>query len=304
MEKLSEIRFSEELKKRVGEKLGAAYSVELSGVPDNRADAGLFILISPKGNDAMLARGRISPIYQAYLAGHEIDTLVDALVLNVIQHEPSNEESDNFVLFLSDWNQVKHSVMFQLLNYEKNAEYLVGKKFIRYHDMAIVFVCPFWNGGKLSKVYPGSDCLDIWGISLKELYHCASENTQRMHPYSLTDGHTLNEIQLEQITPEMKIVNLSFEGPQAFGAAAILYEGMVENLADQFESDIAIVPLSTRTIVICVAPSKEYARRFVWMMRLANEPYPDKLSDYVYYFSRKSKTITCIGDVTGSVEED
>ena len=97
--------------------------------------------------------------------------------------------------------------------------------------------------------------LDLWGIQQNELYKYAHKNTCRLFPYSLQSVcATLNEMS-ENLTaplsvmPEEDLLVLTNQS-RIDGAACILYDNMLEKIAEVLQEDFYVIPSSIHELLI------------------------------------------------------
>ena len=79
-----------------------------------------------------------------------------------------------------------------------------------------------------------------------------------------------------------------------FGAAVLLYDGLLEKIADQIKKNFFILPSSIHEVIL-IPDDEDQEAEELWKMVCeinATQVEPEEvLTDSVYYFSRKNKKI-------------
>lgn len=149
------------------------------------------------------------------------------------------------------------------------------------------------------------------GLSEDELYDLALKNTERLLPLSIkTLNSVIKEIpfdtplsdeEMDEITiPEEFLNPLVISNTKNWhGACAMFYEGALQKVSDFFKDDVYILP-SSRHEVIAVPKSASNPKELADMVKNVNDycvSANDRLSDHVYLFNAKEKTLT-LADTT------
>ena len=82
-----------------------------------------------------------------------------------------------------------------------------------------------------------------------------------------------------------------------YGAASILYPGVLKKYADSFGCDFFIFPSSVHEVILLTdtgIEDREHLYDMVHEVNCQNVPQEELLSDSVYYFSRESGRITIL----------
>lgn len=115
-----------------------------------------------------------------------------------------------------------------------------------------------------------------------KLYHMALENTERIFPPLI-----------ERIDDDIYCVTNS---SHIFGASAILYDNVLESVADMIGSGMYVVPSSIHE-VICVDQDKLDPSDLYDFIRYSNEqllPPKDVLSGSLYYYDRDNSDLMLV----------
>lgn len=155
--------------------------------------------------------------------------------------------------------------------------------------------------------------LECWKITGDELYQLAKVNTPMLFPARI---QTLEQIMFDickaqfgdSLSPDM-IEELSAEedSDSSFyvlsnedgvtGAGCILYEGCLRKFAEQYHSDLIILPSSIHEVLlVCDRGEMNYQElnEMVKCINKENVPMEDVLSDRIYRYSRADDKISLI----------
>lgn len=157
--------------------------------------------------------------------------------------------------------------------------------------------------GILWKNEKGEDCLipvtcehlNLWGKQESELFEIAKENTSRLLPVCL---RSMEELLCKFLSEEEKggmqeEIYVLTNRRGYLGAAAMLYEGILERFSAQMGSDLYILPSSIHEVILLPfrGQKKESLQEMVEEINKKEVPCSDILSNKVYQYSKKSGKI-------------
>lgn len=249
---------------------------------------------------------RIAPYYEAYQAGSSPEELADALYGQLTQAVPDF----GFDLGeLGSFEQQKERIIFRLIHYENNKEQLEQLPHRRFYDLAVVFCLYLQEAehGCVTALIRNSH-LETWGCSAEELFSLARENTPRLLPWRLQSLEGMLQDYLAQemgtdretLFPESRRAGglpklfVLTNACGIYGASCILYETVLEYLADSFMQDLYILPSSVHEVILVPASPEFTIENLERIVRDANRTEVDaeeRLSDRVYLYSRRGKRI-------------
>ena len=276
----------------------------------NRLTDGRTVRIEPiQKNNGMVYDGliivdpfiNISPTiylnhyYQHYLSGASASDICDAIFSSYEKNLPTK---DFDISLFRDFSKAKSHIVMKLVNFERNHELLQTVPHIPYLDLAIIFVCCIMEfKHDFATILIQNQHLDFWGINTETLYDIAKTNTPVIQPYlfeHMTD--TLPELSKQNHPHFPKLPLYILTNQQKInGATSILYEGLLEELADKLESDLIILPSSIHEVI--VLPANEDTRNTTDYNYMINEvnttqlSVDEILSDHAYYYSREKKEV-------------
>ncbi|MDE6052316.1 MAG: hypothetical protein K2G55_00840 [Lachnospiraceae bacterium] len=291
----------DEVEKRTGD----SYRVRLNDVRKNN---GVVL----RGLTVMQDDSNIAPTiylnnyYEEYTNGRV--TLINVVndVMDTYNRNKVNQSID--MRSFLNYESVKQSIVYKLVNTEKNKVLLEDIPHIEFLDLSIVFQCLVSQEDfGTASILIHNVHLKLWDISVDELYRAAKENTQRLQEYeikSMTD--VLYEIMKtedeEKFDDDDYISKLSDSIPmyvlsnrsRVEGAACMLYPNLIKDFADAIDSSFYIIPSSIHELLLLPAEHDEESREIKSMIREINDTQvsaEEILSYSLYFYDREEGKI-------------
>lgn len=297
--------FTERVKSRVEEKLGAGCSVDVQKVNKNNGIFYTGMQISEGGIN-------ISPIiyinsqYQKFEKGEiTIDKAADYVV------DTYRERRVGTVVdmrkFLS-YDSVRKNVVYKLVNTGKNKELLEDIPHMEFLDLSIVFQCIVSQEELgMASILIHNVHMKLWDVTAEDLYAAAKENTGRLLPYeikSMTEvlceimesenpgqaDYGEYEAEFADSVPMYVLSNKS----RVEGAACMLYPDLLRDFADKVGSSFYIIPSSIHELLLLPAKDDGEAAEIRDMIREVNDTQvsdEEILSYSLYYYDREEGKI-------------
>ena len=223
-----------------------------------------------------------------------------------------------------DTSKLKDKVFFSLINAEQNRELLNTVPHREFEDLAIVYR---WNIGAGSDgVYTNlvnNDLAEKEGLTENDLYNAASKNTKELFPVSIKNMNEVigemifgesgidEEMQKEfsevmQETPDENCMYVITNESKLFGAASMLYEEPIHELAERVGSDLYILPSSVHEVIAVPADfgSPEELAEMVYEVNMEQVDINDRLSNQVYHYDRDLRTLRLATDTINKSLDD
>lgn len=189
-----------------------------------------------------------------------------------------------------DLSKIMDKVCVRLINRKENKELLKEIPYKEFYDLAVILVIELSDEASIKVT---NNLLSTWGISFNELYEIAKANTERLHPYSIKD---MSEIMAEIVGVSIEEVpsiglHVVTNNRKTFGATCLLYEGILDKIADMLEGNFVILPSSLHEVIVhSVMPgvSIEQLNETVREVNNNEVPKEDVLSDHVYLYNRET----------------
>ena len=215
-----------------------------------------------------------------------------------------------------DTSKLKDKVFFSLINAEQNRELLNTVPHREFEDLAIVYR---WNIGSDSMgTYTNlvnNDLAEKEGLTENDLYNAASKNTKELFPVSIKNMNEVigemifgesgidEEMQKEfsevmQETPDENCMYVITNESKLFGAASMLYEEPIHELAERVGSDLYILPSSVHEVIAVSADfgSPEELAEMVYEVNMEQVDINDRLSNQVYQYDKDLRTLRLATD--------
>lgn len=291
----------EEVERRTGDN----YRVRLNDVTKNN---GVVL----RGLTVMQDDSNISPTiylnnyYEEYINGRA--TLINVVndVMDTYHRNKVNQSVD--MRYFLNYESVKQSIVYKLVNTEKNKTLLEDIPHIEFLDLSIVFQCLIAQEDLgTASILIHNVHMKLWDISVEELYREAKENTQRLQGYeikSMTEvlceimkAENLEEFDYEECRQELSdsvpMYVLSNKS-RVEGAACMLYPNLIRDFADAIGSSFYIIPSSIHELLLLPAKEDKESREIKSMICEINDTQvstEEILSYSLYFYDREEGKI-------------
>ena len=209
-----------------------------------------------------------------------------------------------------DYQQMKSQIVYRIVNYDKNIENLKDSPYIQFMDLAIVVYVEFPVDGITSgAVVVKNEHLELWGVTKEEVLKQAAENTPKlMQPqikkmedtirelFAIGEGEETKEFEIfmnEMRENEMRIpMYVLTNQKNLYGAACMLYEGVLEMFSQELGEDVYILPSSVHEVILVPASIAFPVKELKEMVKEINEtqiPKEEVLSETIYKYSMKER---------------
>ena len=306
--------FLELLMQGLKERLGEEYNIQLNSILKNNSIHMDGIVIR-KGEERITPNIYVEEFYEDYENEVPIEDIIDRITY--IYFEKIGEQSEFHLEFTYD--KMKEHIMYRLVNYEKNKELLKSSPFIKILDLAVTFHCMVQETeDSIGTIRITNEYLNLWGITTKELFQQAKQNTTRLLPPVIRkmddllkeiiqsdelqkwkeEGEAVfTEDQLQQIedgeTPMYVLSNVKGIN----GATCLIYPSVIRNFAKILKSDLYILPSSIHETILLPTShdlSVEELKDMVVEINQTQVPYEEVLSDHIYYYSISKNKLTVL----------
>ena len=290
-------QFIEEVERRVKEKIkgNETITVYIHTAVKNNGKERKGITVSEKGI-------HISPTiyleeyFQQFQEGKPIEKIVEKILQLYEEVKCSHpcEES-----LLQNYEELKGKFACKLIHRGKNEKLLNDIPYVPWMDLAIVvFVLLEVSPYGTATVLVRKEHLEIWGLTEAQLFDEAKKNTPILLPYQFCPMRKL----LREICPyavdegeeEEESLYVLSNKLRSFGAASMLYEGILEKVGQKLGENYYILPSSIHEVIVVPESKSPMKQDLEEMVREINETQVEEdevLSDRVYYFSRKENRL-------------
>lgn len=294
--------FLENVRKEVESRYDSNVSVTLNHVMKNNGTELDGITIMEK--DKNIAPTIYSnSFYDRYREGVSLKAVVSEIIRIYNQNKNSiNINADYF----ENYENVRKTIVYKLVNYQKNKKLLEDVPYKRVLDLAVVFYCLIeQRKGVSATALIHNEHLRIWNVTEDEIYNDALKNTPVLLAGSIVPmSKILSEIAgTAPVDNDEKVCEYTGEdilyvltnSSRVNGAACILYDNLLKKFANDVHSDLYILPSSVHEVIIVPKKNAFDKSELADMVREVNEQgvsQDEILSDNVYEYNRKNGLIT------------
>lgn len=283
------------VKNKVAFALGEGMSLHLHTALKNNGVERVGLTITDK-------RVNISPtIYlEEYYKQFENEISIEDIVESVLEvyHEVKFEHTWQ-VHTVKDFEIMRSKIVYKLIHAAKNETLLQNMPYIAYLDFAIVFYILFEVDESGTATIPIThELIQLWGVSLDEIQQNAFRNAPTLLPAIFKPMQiVIDELMGTNYSEEKFTEDLMFvltNSLRSFGAACILYDGMLDKISEEIGENYYILPSSIHEMIIIPesnSPSRAHLNEMIAEVNQTQVDDEEFLSECVYYYDRKTRTL-------------
>lgn len=150
----------------------------------------------------------------------------------------------------------RNRIIYRLISRSRNRRLLEQMPYIPFLDLAVTFHVVVGITDQCVKTFKIDKKLqEGWGISVEQLLKLAKQNTERLLPLEITDMNTIIQKHMKMDgeliptipgDPGMIVITNRFG---IYGASVVLYEDMIQSIADKLGCDLYVIPSSVHESV-------------------------------------------------------
>ena len=257
----------------------------------------------------------IDRFYKENLSGEEIQKIVTSLYdeFQAAEFEDEIDLSD-----FTEFDKAKEKLAFKLIHAEKNKELLKTVPHKRFYNLAVVFYytvkeAPFFGQ---AVILVHNSHMEKWKTNENELFKIAMDNTPKLFPSKidsmenvmkeiiaetlkadktnadLPDDEVLSNF-LEETLPMYVLTNKQ----KLYGAACMLYPGVLKEFAEKKGQDFYVLPSSVHEVILVpanAASDSETLQNIVTDINRTQVAEDEVLADSVYYYIRSRDKVVLL----------
>lgn len=235
--------------------------------------------------------------YKQFQEGFEIDDIVQNL-LGVYREVKFEHAWD--VHAVKDYETMRSKIVYKLIHAKRNEELLKKLPYIAYLDFAIVFYILFEVGDSGTATIPIThELLELWNVPLDDVHQNAFCNAPVLLPACFKPMQiVIDELMGTNYSDQEPIEDLMYvltNTLRSFGAACILYEGILEKMYEEIGENYYLLPSSIHEMIIVPesnSPSREHLNEMIAEVNQTQVDEEEFLSDYVYYYNGYIKALS------------
>ena len=304
--------FKQEIADNIKDHLPVQYqdsTVQLNTVQKNNEALDAITITSPDSNVSPTIY--LNSFYEDYQNGQDMDTIMDRIADVRVEYEVSQ---DFDVSKITDFDQVKDHIAARVVGMEDNADLLDQRPHAEMDDLAVTYCVMLGEDANGSMSVPiTNQLMETWGVTQEELHDLAKANQDELTPSTFK---SMNEVMAEMMIPQiMDDMGLDREAAQEMvesmmppedkmfvlsneqklnGAAALLDDKMMDQIAEKVGGDFYILPSSVHEVLIVPADAGMDLKDLEAMVQEVNETQvapQDRLSDHVYQYDNETHEV-------------
>lgn len=288
--------FSEKAAKALQERLGRGFHVKVRN--EEETEGTLSIIEIENEREGWFPPVLMEPCYHDFLDGKESEEQFENII-SLIFYGLFGNDCKMFLSLeacLADYEYAKNKIAYALFN----SEHPISEEVLTapYLDMRKVFyiLSTERDGVHYHRFVYKSD-LEKWGVSLDNIHELAMVNTPKLLPAAWTDMADIMEGEAQESEEGAAPFTVLGNTFGIYGAAAMLYPGLLKSLSDKVEMDILILPYTMEEAMIL--PDEKMIPYYEWS-RIAEqikEMLPGKvvLMTHPYLYVRETGRIEIVG---------
>ena len=254
----------------------------------------------------------LNQFFEEYQNGRDLNDIIgdiaDVYIANTVDKQMD-------VSIVTDFEKAKGNILPRLVNSEENQELLAQRPHMIMDDLAVTYHLEMGksDNGNMSVAITNA-ILDMYGISQEELHDLAVANLEEKMPATFQG---MSEVVKEMMLPQiMSDLGLSKEAALDYieqmipdgneqmyvlsndsrlhGAAAVLNEKAMEDIAEKVGGDFFILPSSIHELLVVPKQDGMELSDLEAMVQEVNATQvapEEKLSDHVYEYDAKEKEL-------------
>ncbi len=266
------------------------------------------IVVRLSGDEMVYPTIYIDRFYDRFLKKKETIDDVARHVWEMVNHIEGNKE--HYQDFSFDWECCENKIVYRLISKKMNGDLLRETPHIPFLDMAVIFgmVCSHTEEG-VESLTINQSLSDYWNVSVSDLFHAAEKNTPHIFPAQRRNLLELvfsyigmsNEDLPDEIANDYPPLQFISNAEGVYGAAVVLYPGYLDKIAEEFSSDLFVIPSSIHEMLVLPVNLKGVRdeAELPDMVKRINQDYvrdDEVLSDNIYLYNRKNKKLEIKND--------
>lgn len=282
--------------------LGSRYRVDVKEVRKNNGVVLHGLTITAKGEN-------VAPtIYlEGFLEAYEYGIPFKGIAEEILDaYRRSEPDKGVDIGFFRSFEAVRDRICYKLIGRKGNEELLKDIPYIDFLDLAICFYYAY-QGESLGEgsILIHNSHMEMWESCMAELFGLAKRNTPKLCPWRCCSlDEALAEVE-EESTGE-PAEEPGFELPlkvlsntkRLYGAACILYPGVLETLAQELGGGFLILPSSIHEVLLLpndmmIVEPKEFRQMIEEVNSTCVLP-EEVLSDSLYYYDMADRRVRVV----------
>lgn len=295
-------KFQEQIINEIKKLIAEDKEIKLNKVMKNNGIEQCGITILEKDSNIM-PTFYLEHYYEKYKEGESVEKLASQIV-RLHEENKVNEKLD--VSFFQDFEQVKHQIVFKLINTKLNQKLLQDIPHKQFMDLSIVLYY-LWDFKQFENatVLIRNEHLKMWQVDEEKLFSVAMNNTETILG---SETIKMEEILLNMLRPKEEMLWLKnidskmyvlTNQYRLFGASTMLYDHVIRDFAICNGKNVYIIPSSVHELILIPDDGQIDCSVLNEMVKEVNETQLDRreiLADHVYYYDYEDDVLAACMD--------
>lgn len=253
---------------------------------------------------------KISPNFylQQYYENYKAGDTIEEIVISIAEAYYRSMKEREQINFNLDFASCKDRIVFRLVSFSRNKRIASKVPYLSFLDMMITFhIVMQKTQEELGSVRITREMAKKWNVDTEQLFELARQNTPRLFPVKICTMYAMMTEMMEENVNEWEALSMTQNLTEAKqepyvitntmginGAAVILYQDVLERMADRLKGDYYILPSSIHEVLAIPKQedlSHEELAQMVWEVNATCVPKEEVLSGSVYYYDSKAHKI-------------
>lgn len=269
------------------------------------------LVITREGRKAALPNIYIDDLYEEYKKCGNFEDVIRAAADDIQWYGSTIQET----LPDLDKDRIKDNAVMCLVNTAQNMEMLQNVPYRPFHDLSVIYR---WIVGQdssgIRSVIITNRIMEEAGLSPDRLFQYAAENTKKLFPVRVLpmedlltetlagmeeDYGAVMEMLKQERNPEESIWVIT-NSSGINGAASVLYEENLHQLAEGIGTDLYILPSSVHEVLAVSTDmgNPEALAEMVYETNMSSVPLGERLSNNVYHYDKEMRKMSMATDVS------
>lgn len=185
------------------------------------------------------------------------------------------------------YEQIRDRICIRVINQEHYRKELEHLMFIPWEDLAVIFYYLDPEAGSDHPLFRTD--LDNWGLNPYELLRQAATQSRILHPPIFKTMREILQMPPAVGEEEIPLYVLTCK-EEGYGAASMLYPGLLAEIAEQLKGDLYVVPSSVHELILLQTQRLQEPQGLISIIADVNRTVVlpgDFLSDSLYVYRRR-----------------
>lgn len=195
---------------------------------------------------------------------------------------------------IKDYSQAKSHIVPRLIRTKGHEDWIHSHTYVPYMDLSVIFTYVIRaEGAEIVSFTVTDEQRDDWGVSVERLFYDSLETAPRLFPARIESIEEVLSLSESSEAPHNSFFVLTNSKKQ-YGAACMLYRGVLEDFARQMGESFYIIPSSVHEVLLLpesIGIPPEDMKEMLTDVNTSIVKPEEVLSDRVYHYDRDTKEL-------------